>query len=65
MGKNASSGYAAVIVGENEEVVSSSWIPRSGNNYNAELAAVVAALTSCPNLPTSRYSVTVSPEFRP
>ena len=28
--------------------MSSSWIPRSGNNYNAELAAVVAALTSCP-----------------
>jgi len=48
LGRSAGSGYAAVIVGENEEIVSSSWISRSGNNYNAELAAILAALTSCP-----------------
>ena len=49
LGRTGKSGYAAVIVGEDgEEVVSSSWISRSGNNYNAELAAILAALTSCP-----------------
>lgn len=48
LGRDAKSGYAAAIVGEGEEVVASSWMTRSGNNYNAELAAILAALTSCP-----------------